>query len=94
MYMNTIPLATARAQLSRVIDDAVATHDRISITRNGVPAAVLLSVDDFESIMETLEILSDAEEVRAIAAAQQELRDRESYSRAEVEEAMRAVGRL
>ena len=45
------------------------------------------------SVDETLDILSDADEVHAIAEAQSQLRAGESYSRAEVEEAMRAAGR-
>ena len=90
----TVPLAEARAQLSRLIDDAVRTHERVEITRKGRRAAVLLSADDFDSIMETLDILSDAAEVRAIAEAQQQLQAGESYTREDVEAAMKAAGRL
>lgn len=93
MYMSTIPLAEARAQLSRLIDEAVKTHERIEVTRKGRRAAVLMSAEDYDSIMETLEILGDADEVRAIAAAQAQIQAGESYSRAEVEEAMRLAGR-
>jgi prevent-host-death family protein len=92
--MSTIPLAEARAQLSRLIDQVVKTHERIEVTRKGRRAAVLMSAEDFDSIMETLEILGDADEVRAIAAAQAQMRAGESYSRSEVEEAMRLAGRL
>lgn len=92
--MMTVPLAEARAQLSRLIDDAVRTHERVEITRKGRRAAVLLSADDFDSIMETLDILSDAAEVRAIAEAQQQLQAGESYTREDVEAAMKAAGRL
>jgi prevent-host-death family protein len=92
--MNTIPLAEARAQLSRLIDEAVRTHERVEVTRKGRRAAVLLSAEDYDSIMETLDILADADEVRAIAEAQSQLQAGESYSKAEMEEAMRAAGRL
>jgi prevent-host-death family protein len=91
--MTSIPLAEARAQLSRLVDEAVRTHERIEVTRNGRRAAVILSADDYDVLMETLDILSDADEVHAIAEAQSQLRAGESYSRAEVEEAMRAAGR-
>jgi PHD/YefM family antitoxin component YafN of YafNO toxin-antitoxin module len=63
------------------------------VTRNGRRAAVILSADDYEVLMQTLSILSDADEVHAIAQAQSQLRAGESYSRPEVEEAMRAAGR-
>lgn len=59
MYMSTVPLATARAELSRIVEEAVATHERVEITRNGVRAAVLLAADDYDEIIETIEILSD-----------------------------------
>lgn len=94
LYMKTIPLAEARAQLSRLIDEAVRTHERVEVTRKGRRAAVLLSVEDYDSIMETLDILADADEVRAIAEAQSQLRAGESYSKAEVEAALRVAGRL
>lgn len=94
MYMITVPLADARAQLSRLVDDSIRTHERVEITRKGRRAAVLLSADDFDSIIETLDILSDAAEVRAIAHAQQQLQAGESYTREDVEAAMKAAGRL
>jgi len=54
-----------------------ATHERVVITKNGRPAAVLISYDDLESLQETLEILSDPDVVREIRDA---LADPERYS--------------
>jgi len=59
MAMNTLPLATVRNQLSALVDDVNRTHDTLTITRNGKSAAVLISADDYESIMETLALLND-----------------------------------
>jgi PHD/YefM family antitoxin component YafN of YafNO toxin-antitoxin module len=42
-------------------------HERITLTRNGEPEAVLLSVDDLEGLEMTLEILGDAEAVTRIS---------------------------
>src|SRR5215210_2291931 len=64
LYMTTIPLSDARARLSELVDEAVRTHERVDITRNGRRAAVLLSADDFDSLMETLDILADPEAMR------------------------------
>lgn len=72
LYMTVIPLAEARANLSRLIDEAVRTHQRIEITRNGARAAVVLSADDFDSLMETLDILADADLVGELHQAQLE----------------------
>lgn len=52
--METLPLADVRAQLSKYVDQVVSTHERVTITRNGKPAAVLISAEDLESLQETL----------------------------------------
>jgi prevent-host-death family protein len=52
--MSTIPLTEAKAKLNELVDEAVSTHERVTITRHGRPAVVLISVDDLESIEETL----------------------------------------
>jgi len=52
--MSTLPLTEVKARLNELIDAAVTTHERITITRHGKPAAVLMSVDDLESMEETL----------------------------------------
>lgn len=70
--MTTIPLAEARANLSRLIDEAVRTHERIEITRNGTRAAVVMSANDYDSLMETLDILADADLVAELRRAQLE----------------------
>jgi len=52
--MTTIPLTEAKAKLNELVEDAVTTQERITITRHGRPAAVLISVEDLESMEETL----------------------------------------
>lgn len=59
--MRTLPLSEAKAKLSRVVDDVARRDERITITRNGTPAAVMLSADEYESLNATLEILGDSE---------------------------------
>jgi len=73
MVMTTVPLATAKAHLSAYVDDVWKTHDRVTITRNGVPTSVLMAVDDLASLEETLSLLSDAEAMRQIREAEREL---------------------
>lgn len=52
--MTTLPLTEAKARLNELVEEAVATHERVTITRHGRPVAVLISVDDLESLEETL----------------------------------------
>jgi prevent-host-death family protein len=73
MTMTYVHVAEAKAKLSRFITSVSGTHERIVITKNGIPAAVLISPDDLESLEETLAIQSDPSLMAEIAAAQTEL---------------------
>lgn len=64
--MTRLSLAEAQANLSKLVESAVTTHERFELTRNGERAAVLLSADDYDSLLETLDILSNPDEVEAI----------------------------
>lgn len=44
--MTTLSLTEAKARLNELVDEAVRTHERVTITRHGRPAVVMLSVDD------------------------------------------------
>lgn len=55
--MTTVPLGEARNRLSQYIAEVEHTHERVTITRHGRPAVVLISADDLSSIEETLELL-------------------------------------
>jgi prevent-host-death family protein len=59
--MKTFPLAEAKAKLSRLVDRVAKTDEEVLITRNGRPAAVLVSPDEYESWKETRAIRSDRE---------------------------------
>ena len=59
--MKTLPLAAVKANLSRLVDQVARTDEQIVITRNGRPAAVLVSPDEYESWRETQAIRSDPE---------------------------------
>jgi antitoxin YefM len=59
MTMKTMSLAAAKTRFSALVDEAIGTHEQITVTRNGEPAVVVLSVEDFESLVGTLAILQD-----------------------------------
>ena len=59
MTSTTRSLADVKSHLSEIVASAQATHGRTTITKNGRPAAVVLSVDDLESLEETLEVMRD-----------------------------------
>ncbi len=66
---ETLPLANVKAKFSEMVDRVEHTHDRIIVTRNGRPAAVLISPEELESLEDTLELLSDPEAMRQLAEA-------------------------
>lgn len=74
--MKTLPLAEAKAKLSRLVDRVAQTDEEILITRNGRPAAVLVSPDEYESLKETRAVQSDAELMAEIRRGLKALRKR------------------
>jgi prevent-host-death family protein len=59
--MKMLPLSEVKTRLSELVDKVTSTDEEITITKNGRPAAVLVSSDEFESWKETLAIRSDPE---------------------------------
>jgi len=70
--MTTVPLSEAKDKLSALVDAAGTTHEIITITRHGRPAAVLMAADDLESLRETLHWLSRPGIRESLAAAEEE----------------------
>jgi prevent-host-death family protein len=54
-----LPLADVKNRLSEVIERLEREHGRVVVTKHGRPAVVMLSVEDLESLEETLDILSN-----------------------------------
>jgi len=57
--MKTLSLSEAKMKLSRLVETVSATDEAVVITKNGAPAAVLVSPDEFESWKETIAIRTD-----------------------------------
>ena len=64
--MTTIPLSEAKTHLAKLLADVEALGEEVVITRSGRPVGVLLSLTDYEGLIETLEILADQELAKAI----------------------------
>jgi antitoxin YefM len=77
---ETLPLASVKARFSELVDRVQRQQDRVVVTRNGQPAAVLISTDDLESLEETLAVMSDRSLTRQIRASQQAVTDGEPGS--------------
>ncbi|MDN5751092.1 MAG: type II toxin-antitoxin system Phd/YefM family antitoxin [Pseudonocardia sp.] len=70
--MTVEPLRNVRDHLSEFVDRAEREHERVVVTRNGRPAAVLIGYDDLAGLEETLDILSDPDALGEIRQAEAE----------------------
>jgi antitoxin YefM len=70
---ETLTVTDAKARLSELVAAVATTHDHIEITRNGEPAAVLVSHTELAALRETIAILSDAAAVEDLRQAEQDI---------------------
>jgi antitoxin YefM len=70
---DQVPLAEVKAKLSALIDALEREHGRVVITKHGRPAAVLLSIEDLESLEETVAVLSDPDLMADLREAEGEV---------------------
>lgn len=57
--MSTEPLRSVRDHLSEVVDRVERHHERVTITRNGHDAAVIISPEDLAQLEETVSVLNN-----------------------------------
>lgn len=86
--MSTQSLRDVRDHLSEVLDRVEHHHERVVVTRNGRPAAVIVSPDDLEQMQETIDVLSDPEALADIREADA------AYARGDVIRGVDAVRNL
>ena len=72
--MTTTSLADAKNHLSEIVASAEKTQERTTITKNGRPVAVILSIEDLETLEATLDALSIPGIVNDIREAEEELK--------------------
>jgi antitoxin YefM len=71
--MRTLPISKVKDKLNEYVDSVASTHDQVTITKNGSPAAVLIGADEWESIQETLFWLSQPGIRDTIAEAEDDI---------------------
>lgn len=74
--MKTLSISEAKMKLSGLVEVVRATDEEILITKNGSPAAILISPDEYESLKETSAIRSDSALMREIRKGIKELRSK------------------
>ncbi|GAA4757340.1 hypothetical protein GCM10023328_46560 [Modestobacter marinus] len=90
LVMVTQSLASVKASFSEVVSNVAGTHERVTITKNGAPVAVLLAAEDYESLVETLAIQSDPQAMTDIRQAERDFAAGEVHDEAEIRAALAA----
>lgn len=84
MSTEVLTVSNLRNQLLHIIKDLERAPDRYVITRKGEPRAILLNYKEFESLLATLEILSDPEMIKGIEEGRKDVKKGRVYSFEEV----------
>lgn len=67
--MQILPVSKVKDRLNELVDAAAKTQEQVTITKNGSPAAVLIGIDEWESLQETLFWLSQPGILESVAEA-------------------------
>jgi antitoxin YefM len=88
--METIPITEAKARIAELADRVAREHEHFTITRNGRADVMLISVAEYESLQETLDVLSDEQTLADLRQSREDFSADNTYSadqvRAELEE--------
>jgi antitoxin YefM len=69
-----IPISNAKSDLLEIIRRLENVEDAVAVTKNGVPAAVILSMDRYRGLLETLDILSDEKMMKSLRRSMRQAR--------------------
>jgi antitoxin YefM len=69
-----IPISKAKSELLDIIRRLESVNDAVAVTKNGVPAAVILSMEKYEGLLETLDILSDEKTMKSLRTSMRQAR--------------------
>ncbi|MEV0004153.1 type II toxin-antitoxin system Phd/YefM family antitoxin [Micromonospora sp. NPDC050980] len=82
--METIPITEAKARIAELADRVAREHDHFTITRNGRADVMLISVAEYESMRETLDLLSDDETLADLRQSREDFAAGDTFSVDEV----------
>ncbi|WHZ24795.1 MAG: Prevent-host-death protein [Nitrospira sp.] len=56
---KTLPLSEVKTRLPELVTGVQEREEEVVVTKNGRPAAILINVDEYARLKETLDVLSD-----------------------------------
>lgn len=84
VIVKIVPFTEARSTLSELLDEVNERQEHVVITRNGRPAGVVLSNEEYEALAETLEVLDDDETLEALRESEEDFQEGRIYPLDEV----------
>lgn len=78
--METVPITEAKARIAELADRVAREHDHFTITRNGRADVMLISVAEYESMRETLDLLSDDEALADLRQSREDFEAGDTFS--------------
>ena len=87
--MKDLPITEAREELTSLPDRLAETHETVTVTRRGKPVLAILPWEEYEALIETLEILGDVE---TMAALRQGIKEAKQGKAIPWEQAKRKLG--
>ncbi len=78
--MTNLTVTEAKSHLLELVRKADTTMENFLLSKNGKPVAVLMSSDEYESWMETLNIVTDQDTFNDIVAAKKQIKKGKYYS--------------
>ncbi|MGH3274212.1 MAG: type II toxin-antitoxin system Phd/YefM family antitoxin [Streptosporangiaceae bacterium] len=91
--METIPITEAKARIAELADRTAREHDHFTITRNGRADVMLISVAEYESMQETLDILGDEETLGDLRQSRDDFATGDTFDAGQVRAEMERRGR-
>jgi antitoxin YefM len=80
-FMRVVNFSEARSGLKGVIDQVIADADYTVITRRDAPDAVLMSLDTFNSLLETVHLLKSPANAAHLARSIEQFRQAQVQQR-------------
>jgi len=89
--VNTISVRELRPKLADILKYVHERFDRYIITKRGRPEAVIMSIEDYESILETMEIQSDKALMRRLKKAEEGIKHKKGVTLEDVKKELGLV---
>jgi antitoxin YefM len=81
---DILPVTMVKRELLKLVKGLSNKDSPLVITKDGKAAAVMMSPEEYESMVETIEVLSDAEMMRSIRQGQKDIKEGRTFSHGEV----------